>query len=294
MKHFFILLLKLIGILLICAVVLDVVYTLVYQQASGRNKIDYIFSAKPKEFDVVFLGSSRANNHFIPSVFQKHGLETFNFGMSGSHLFESALVLKLLIAEKHKIKNIIIETDLNLASNEMAPGIASKFLPYIHTSEVINEHFKTQKDYNKWYYIPFYRFIAFEDRVGFREMFFNLLHKKTSDLENNGYFPLHTNKVLLKKDLTDYNVKNNIYYNQIKKICLDNHINLIAVMTPMCSKTKNMEYFDQVQRFYPEIHNYETAVQDDKYFSSCGHLNHQGALQLTEALYNDFFKNKKP
>lgn len=294
MKHFFILLLKLIGVLLICAVVLDVFYTLVYQQASGRNKIDYIFSAKPKEFDVVFLGSSRANNHFIPSVFQKHGLETFNFGMSGSHLFESALVLKLLIAKKHKIKYIIMDADLNLASNEMAPGIASRFLPYIHTSEVVNGHFKSQKDYYKWCYIPFYRYVAFESRIGFRDMFFNLIHKKTSDLENNGYFPLYTNEELKKNDLSDRKIKDNVYYNQIKKICLDNHINLIAVTTPMCSNTSNMEYFDQVQQFYPEIHNYENLIQDDKYFSSCGHLNHQGALQLSEALYNDFFKNRKP
>jgi hypothetical protein len=37
--------------------------------------------------------------------------------MSGGHLFEASLILKLMIERKYKIQNVIIETDLNL-SNE--------------------------------------------------------------------------------------------------------------------------------------------------------------------------------
>jgi hypothetical protein len=29
---------------------------------------------------------------------------------------------------------------------------------------------------------------------------------------------------------------------------------------------------------YPEIHNYENAVVENKYFSSCGHMNDEGAF----------------
>jgi UDP-N-acetylglucosamine:LPS N-acetylglucosamine transferase len=48
---------------------------------------------------------------------KKNGL-TFNYnGMSGGHLFEASLILKLMIERKYKIQNVIIETDLNL-SNE--------------------------------------------------------------------------------------------------------------------------------------------------------------------------------
>jgi UDP-N-acetylglucosamine:LPS N-acetylglucosamine transferase len=55
--------------------------------------------------------------------------------MSGGHLFEASLILKLMIERKYKIQNVIIETDLNL-SNEKTEGIAS-VLPYIHSSKLI-------------------------------------------------------------------------------------------------------------------------------------------------------------
>jgi hypothetical protein len=39
-----------------------------------------------------------------------------------------------------------------------------------------------------------------------------------------------------------------------------------------------MNYFEKVQKSYPEIHNYENAVVENKYFSSCGHMNDEGAF----------------
>ncbi len=50
------------------------------------------------------MGSSRANNHFVTKMFTDTGLKTFNFGMQGSKLFESDLILKLLLEKKIKSK----------------------------------------------------------------------------------------------------------------------------------------------------------------------------------------------
>jgi glutathionyl-hydroquinone reductase len=60
-------------------------------------------------------------------------------------------------------------------------------------------------------------------------------------------------------------------------------------MTPMCENTKGMDYFDKVKELYPEIHNYENAVLEDKYFSSCGHLKDAGARLFTARILKDFF-----
>jgi hypothetical protein len=60
-------------------------------------------------------------------------------------------------------------------------------------------------------------------------------------------------------------------------------------MTPMCSNVKGMDYFDKVKLKYPEIHNYEKAVEGDQYFSSCGHLNDEGARMFTKIILKDFF-----
>ncbi|MDI1303420.1 MAG: hypothetical protein PSX42_00955, partial [bacterium] len=81
----------------------------------------------------------------------------------------------------------------------------------------------------------------------------------------------------------------NKYYEEIKQICKANNINLIAVMTPMCSNVKGLDYFQKVNAIYPEIHNYENVVQGDQYFSSCGHMNDTGAQLFTNIIIRDFF-----
>jgi UDP-N-acetylglucosamine:LPS N-acetylglucosamine transferase len=74
--------------------------------------------------------------------------------MSGGHLFEASLILKLMIERKYKIQNVIIETDLNLSNEKEQTGIASKFyLTFITRSN--REHFSQEKDFSKLFYIPF-------------------------------------------------------------------------------------------------------------------------------------------
>jgi len=44
-------------------------------------------------------------------------------------------------SESIKNKNLILEADLNLSNEHEAEGIAAKFLPYIHGSKTIKQHF---------------------------------------------------------------------------------------------------------------------------------------------------------
>jgi hypothetical protein len=291
MKQFLLFTIKILVLLFLLLVVLDFLYTTVYLQSSNRGKIDYVYNSAARDYDVVILGSSRANNHFVAPMFEAKGLKTFNYGMSGGHLFEASLLLKLMVERKYAIQNVVLEADLNLSNDQQAEGIASKFLPYIHSSNTIKNHFSNEKDFWSLYYIPFYRYVAFETRIGFREMFFNGIHKKTSHLQNGGYFALGTEKGNMKNDLTNLKPLHNKYYEEIKAICAQNKIRFIPVMTPMCTNTKGMDYFEKVHALYPEIHNYENVVEGDQYFSSCGHMNDTGARIFTAAIINDFFKH---
>ncbi|KIQ18741.1 hypothetical protein RT99_17065 [Flavobacterium sp. MEB061] len=291
MKNFLIYIAKIIFVTILLAIVLDGLYSAMFIQCKNRGKIDQIYNSEGRKYDVVILGSSRANNHFVAPMFEEKGLKTFNYGMSGSHLFETALMLKLMIERKYQIKNVILEADLNLSGSEQSEGIASRFLPYIHNSNVIKEHFQTQEHFNELYYIPFYRYIKYEIRIGFREMFFNAIHKKTIHLNNLGYNPLDgVENGNMKNNIVKLNpLPHNKYYEEIKSICKANNINLIVVMTPMCENVKGMNYFEKVKKAYPEIHNYENAVVENKYFSSCGHMNDTGARMFTARILKDFF-----
>ena len=292
MKDFLIYTAKILVITILIAIVLDALYTYVFLQSANRGKIETVFNSKAQKLDVVILGSSRANNHFVAQMFEDKGLKTFNYGMSGGHLFEASLLLKLMIERKYKIKNVILEADLNLSNDHEAEGISAKFLPYIHNSNVIKNHFSSQENFNELYYIPFYRYIKYDGKIGFRESYKIVKQEKTNALNNLGYYPLVKHK--------NGNMKNNIanlkplphnkYYEEIKKICKDNHINFIAIMTPMCENVVGMNYFDKVKKVYPEIHNYEDVVIENKYFSSCGHMTDTGARMLTARIIKDFFK----
>lgn len=291
MKRFLFFTIKILLLTFLVLVVLDIAYTQVYLQSSHRGKIDYVYNSKARNYDVVILGSSRANNHFVAPLFEEKGLKAFNYGISGGHLFEASLLLKLMIERHYIIKNVILEADLNLANEKESESVASKFLPYIHRSKVIKSHFTVQPDFWANYYIPFYRYIVFDPQIGFREMYNTVSAKPTKLLNHRGYYPLGKNpNANMKNDLTNLKPLQNSYYEEIKQICKENNINLIAVMTPMCSNVKGLDYFQKVSSIYPEIHNYENAVEGDQYFSSCGHLNDNGARKFTTVIINDFFK----
>ena len=291
MKRFLIYITKIIVVITLIAVALDGLYTAIFMQSKNRGKIETVINSKAQKYDVIVLGSSRANNHFVSQMFENVELKTFNYGMSGGHLFESSLLLKLMIERKYKIKNIILEADLNLSNDQESDGVSAKFLPYIHNSNVIKEHFSGQKNFNELYYIPFYRYIKYDGKIGFRETYKIIKQDKTNALDNLGYYPLAKHKNgNMKNNIVNLNpLPHNKYYEEIKNICVANNINLITVMTPMCENVVGMNYFDKVKKAYPEIHNYENVVVDNKYFSSCGHMTDAGAKIFTSRILKDFF-----
>ena len=281
-----------IGLLtILIAIVLDFGYTKVFLQSSNRGKIEKVFNSKGEKYDVVILGSSRANNHFVAPMFEERGLKTFNYGMSGGHLFEASLLLQLMIERNYQIKNVILEADLNLSNDHQAEGISAKFLPFLHESETIRRHFENESDFMELYYIPFYRYVKYDAKIGVREVWDTSRNKPTSLLDNKGYYPLGKKpNANMKNNIANLNpLPKNQYYYKIKQLCEQKGINFIAIMTPMCENTKGMDYFDKVKELYPEIHNYENAVLEDKYFSSCGHLNDAGARLFTARILKDFF-----
>lgn len=281
-------------ILLIALLLLDVIYTTIISHSSERNKVENVIHTKNKKYDVIFMGTSRANNHFVTKVFEDKGYKSFNYGMSGSHMFETSLLLKLMIANKYKIKNLILEADLSICNEKRDEGTTARFMPYIHRNEIIKNHYKTESDFYSIYYLPFYRYIKFDNKIGFREVYDVALKKQTNTLYNKGYYPLISDKKgKMTNDISSLKAIRNKYFEEIKQICKQNKIELIVVMTPMCENTKGLDYFDEVHQLYPEIYNFENVISDDKYFSSCGHLNNEGAQKFTKILLEKIYDRIK-
>ena len=294
MNRFFKLTLQSLLLLFSAALLLDVFYTVIISHSVQRNKVEFIMHSKNNKYDVVIMGTSRANNHFVTELFEKQGLNAFNYGMSGAHMFETSLLLKVMMANKFKIKTIILEADLSICNEKRDEGTTARFMPYIHQNAIIKKHCENEADFYQIYYMPFYRYIKFDAKIGFREVCDVLAKKPTNALHNKGYYPLISNKKgNMKNNISALKVIRNRYYEAIKQICKQNNIKLLVVMTPMCENTKGLNYFDKVQQLYPEIHNFENVVTDDNYFASCGHLNDAGARIYTKRIIKEFFEFKK-
>ena len=288
MKSFLLFICKILVVLLLSAFALDFMYTKVFAQSKTRNKVEHVINSKRQNYDVIILGTSRANNHFVSKLFEKEGLKTFNYGMSGAHLFETSLMLKLMIERGWHIKNIIVETDLNLSNEKRDDGTFARFMPFMDQSKTITNHFKNEPDFVELYYVPFYRYIQFDSKVGFRAFYKSLRQEPTNTMANKGYYPLGFNpKANMKNNIEGLIPLRNRYFEEIRQICKANNINLIPVTTPMCSNVIGMDYFRKVKALYPEIREYEQLVQGDEYFSSCGHLNDKGARLFTTKIIED-------
>lgn len=294
MKRFFKQTILFLAIFFVASLLLDMLYTAIISHSEERNKIENVIHTTNKKYDVIFMGTSRANNHFVTELFEKKGLKSFNYGISGAHLFETSLLLKLMIANKYEIKNLVLEADLSICNEKRDEGTTARFMPYIHGNAIIKKHYENETDFYPIYYLPFYRYIKFDNKIGFREFFDVASNKPTNALHNKGYYPLISKKKgNMKNDISSLKVIRNKYYEEIKQICKQNNIKLTVVMTPMCENTKGLEYFNKVQQLYPEIHNFENVVTDDKYFASCGHLNDEGARIYTKRIIKEFFEVQK-
>jgi hypothetical protein len=290
MKKFLLFTAKIIGLFFVLLCLLDMGFTQIYLNDSKHNKTNFVYNSESKNFDVIFLGSSRANNHFVPSVFEEKGLKTYNYGMSGSHLYETALLFELMLERNYKIKTAIIQIDLNICGDEPSPKYLAQFLPFIHDSKTVANYLSSQPDFYLWYYIPFYRYIEYETAIGYRETWNTWMQKPNSLLQNGGYYPLKRKGINMKNSLIGLKPIRNASYEKIKALCLKNNIQLVAMTTPICENTKNRDYFDAVTKVYPEIKRYDTVVKSDRYFATCGHLNVEGATLLTKKVLKDILK----
>jgi len=196
-----------------------------------------------------------------------------------------------MVERNYVIDTLILQVDLNINTNDHSEAIRSLFMPYLHQSKTIREHYKDIPEYNELLLVPFYRYMHYDARIGFREMYASLVHKETNALHRDGFNALTKNqRPMVAADLSKYYPKRNKAYEEIKAVCKANNIHLIAVTTPMCMSTINRAYFNHIQKVYPEIYRLEDAVTDDQYFSTCGHLNEKGAIEYTKAVFDQFFK----
>ena len=153
--------------------------------------------------------------------------------MSGSHLYETALLFELMVERKYKIKTVIIQIDLNICADNPSPKYLAQFLPFIHDSKTVANYLKTQPDFNLWFYIPFYRYMEYGTAIGFRETWETWTEKPNVLLQNGGYYPLKSRGKNMKNSLNGLKPIIEFMTFNFSLVAIDQIINSAAKMYAM-------------------------------------------------------------
>ena len=288
MRKFVNYLFLIVGLVLISLVISDFIYTQIYIKSSPRNKLQYLLKKQPENYDVVFLGSSRVENHINTSMFDTlSNLKTLNLGVQGAGLNDNLLLLKLLI-EKNRVKNLVLQLDNNIEGTEPSNISNAEALPFIRSNKIVKLHEENYlNNFETKMYIPFYRYMIYDPKIGFRELFMSVIGKNPRIALEDGFSPKFG--TINKKG--KYALPNtrpprkNFILDKIRAICNEKNIKLFLFTAPYCENLGNPEYIDFLKMYYPNLINLSKGFSNDLFYD-CGHLNAKGADTLTINLYS--------
>lgn len=267
---------------------LDFVFSAIYRNTNTiRNKNQYILKNKNLNFDYIFLGSSRVEFHvntkLIDSITQKKSL---NLGVSGQDLIDTFLTLKMLKENNIKAKKYFIQLDENITQSNKNSFIGSSYImPYTNNSTIKNHLKKYDKKYIYDCYIPFYRYINYGYKIGFRELMLTLIGKSR---KVDFFIPL--NKTITdkeKKIIFDNIIKENkLLLRDIKEFAKKNNLNLYFFTAPYYN-AKNSSSLKQVL-LKNNTKIYVDSIKSHFNYKDNTHLNSKGANKFTKMLIRDF------
>jgi hypothetical protein len=274
---------------MVCTFILDFIYTKTYSNCIPRTKFQYLRLQKNKSFDYIFLGSSRVENSVVSNLIEeKTGKTSINLAMQGSNLSDIHFIQKLLKSYNINYKKIFIQLDgAFYTPNDFSIIVNYESAPFINENIEISNFFKLSNAQQFWECknIPFYKYIYFSSKLGFREFAASLFSiEKHQFSKGKGYFPLKNSFKKTKLDF-DQPINKNCFLDSIVNFNKSNKFNCVFYTSPFRINSKNeLNKLNQLVSKLPMSHNFSTILQNDNYFQDNYHLNHKGALIFTSIL----------
>ncbi|MDT0643057.1 hypothetical protein RM553_09480 [Zunongwangia sp. F363] len=286
MKRFALYIISVLCVILGIFFFLDVVYTSIYTYGIPRNKISHLLNIEKKDIDYVFIGSSRVENTIDTEIIEDiTGKKALNLGIQEVRLNDSFMLLQLLYEQNIKPEIVFIQVDYIYNKDKSSGFLKSSLMPYIKDDRIGSMLKSREPNYYALRYIPFYRYLKYDYKSGFREVFNILTGNEPYINLESGYYPLYGNSGNnFRRHLPDTIAKKNKYLRAINKFAKEKNIKIAYFMSPFCSETKNLEYTKKLRKKIPSLIDYSTLFfeQDAGYFYDCDHLNNKGAEKFSE------------
>jgi len=291
MKAFFIQLVKVFGLIIIFLFLLDLVYTKIYNHPThARSKVSWLKNIKKnQEFDFAIFGSSRGFYHLNPKQIETEtGLYGINLAYPGSNNFEIKLMVKEFL-NLQQVKKIFIQVD-NQYNKEYIDNIAViPWMPYIKEESIYKEIKAVD---NKAFYkknIPFYRYMIYDSKLGFRELIMNLI-KPNKFEQNNGFANIYGDmqQSINKSLIFELEDKKNKQLEEIVAICKKEDIELYFFTAPYYKTSLNTNV---LKKNLPNYADFSKSINQVEFFRDFSHLNSLGAKKFTEIFSSAYFKS---
>lgn len=274
----------LIAILIVMSV-LDFVYTKIYETAYPRTKFQYFRSLKNQKVDYIFLGSSRVENGLIPSIVkQKTGKSAVNFGFQAAKLGDIYTLLQLVKEYNIQYETILIQVDYIYNIKAGHSNIFEfEMMPFVRDNAVTKQYSDIYTEHPiAIYYLPFYRYCGNDLKLGLREIFANVIHKKTNMIANDGYGAKFGTATEMNGALPAVILDKNLIMDSIQSFVKQNKMNVIFYCAPFCKNNQNQDYTAKLKARIPGFKDFSRVITEDRMFQNCNHLNDIGARRFTE------------
>jgi len=274
-----------IAAILILMLVLDAVYTKIYERATPRTKFQYFRSLKNQKVDYIFLGSSRVENGIVPSVIkQKTGKLAVNFGFQAAKLVDIYTLLQLVKEYNIRYEIILIQVDY-IYNFEAGHSNIFEFemMPFVRDNVVTKNYLDTHVENPLAnYYVPFYRYCRNDLKLGLREIFANIIHKKNNMIATDGYSAAFGNTTEMSGALPAVILDKNSTMDSIESFVIKNKMKVIFYCAPFCKNNQNQDYTAKLKARIAGFKDFSRVITDDRMFHNCNHLNDIGAKRFTE------------
>jgi hypothetical protein len=261
------------------------------------------YSIEKTTADVLIFGSSKANHHYHPAVFEERlQLPYYNAGRDGNAVFYHYAVLKAVL-KRYTPKMVVLDfVNGEFKQGQESYDRLSSLLPYYKTHPEIRPLVELKSDYEKFKLLSsIYPFNSslFTIAVGNTE--FN--KKRTEDIK--GYVPLSRvwNGPVKKENnpvtyLTD-SLKIKAYETFIQD-CLNAKIKLYVVVSPYFIQSATTDYSvtiaQQIANKYQvpflDYSKDSAFITQPALFADIDHLNDEGAKVFSNRLIDGIIKMK--
>lgn len=291
--------------LLVIVIIIDMFYgflthKLFENNVTNHTPADIISKAINEEPELLVLGASRANHHYVPEIIKNQtGLSVYNSGLDGTNSCYTRDVLKIIIAN-HKPKIVIFDISNGLNFNTTGDlykrhnqlSILKNYVQHF-PNEVLN-YSKEEKYLQNIYFYKYNSILS--------PMLFAFI-KKDNHIVKSGYRPITGFDMLLEdpqKMFSHTDKYNSELYDalvDVIEICKKNDILLIFSTSPSYSynenmiplKFRNMLIEENISYLNYPIVKYE-QLANKIYFKDINHLNNDGATLFTNIFVKDLIK----